>query len=108
MSEEWNPRYVQYARVHGRSPEEMLEYDTGRFPGGKMCGYINWINARWNEYTSREKVERPVVSPGHHSAFDQWLSELPEASERSTAPSLAGSTDCDCLELEKKEKARCR
>jgi hypothetical protein len=72
-----NTRFLHYARVHGRTPEEMLKYDEERFPGGKMAGYIMWIDQRWNDYTTRVGIRRPVVSHKHHSAFDQWLSELP-------------------------------
>lgn len=27
MTGEWNPRYANYARMHGRTPEEQLEQD---------------------------------------------------------------------------------
>ena len=41
-----NPRYVAYARFHGRSPAEMLEHDRAAWPGGCMCGFMLWISAQ--------------------------------------------------------------
>jgi len=46
----WNPRYVAYAKAHGRGPRAMLTLDRMRWPGGCMCGYIVWINRKWNEF----------------------------------------------------------
>ena len=39
-----NPNYVAYARAHGKTPEEMMAYDTDAWTGGCMCGFIIWIS----------------------------------------------------------------
>lgn len=70
----WNPRYVHYARVHGHAPEAMLEVDRERWPGGLMCGFTLWIQARWREWD--RLVGWPSGEP--HSSeqgkqFDLWL-----------------------------------
>jgi hypothetical protein len=44
MKSEWNPQYVQYAKVHGRTPDDMLVHDRERWPGGIMTGYILWVS----------------------------------------------------------------
>jgi hypothetical protein len=44
MKTEWNPQYVQYAKVHGRTPDDMLAHDRERWPGGVMTGYILWVS----------------------------------------------------------------
>ncbi len=81
----WNPRYVNYARVHGKTPEAMLVYDEERWPGGKMCGYVLWNNARLYEFSGvrpeaffdrskRYGVGNVLVD---REAYDAWLSALP-------------------------------
>lgn len=39
----WNPRFVAYAKAHGKTPSAMLEHDAKEWPGGTMCGFILWI-----------------------------------------------------------------
>ena len=46
----WNPRYVRFAEVHGRDPEEQLAYDNVRWPGGCMCGFVLWIAEFYRVY----------------------------------------------------------
>ena len=46
----WNPRYVRFAEVHGRNPEEQLAYDDLRWPGGCMTGFILWIGSFYRFY----------------------------------------------------------
>jgi hypothetical protein len=40
---EVQPRYAAYCVKNGKNPDEMLEADRKRWPGGVMCGYILWI-----------------------------------------------------------------
>lgn len=50
-----NPRYLQYARAHGRSGEEQLAHDKEAWPGGAMCGFILWMKqARGDAYARPE------------------------------------------------------
>lgn len=80
MSAEWNPRYFHYARLHGRTPDEMLAYDKERFPGGHMGGFMIWINERWDEYALAAGVtnrhETPLFTLSHAAAFDAWLASM--------------------------------
>ena len=39
-----NPRFLAYCAANGFTPEEMLEHDRQRFPGGHMCGFVLWIS----------------------------------------------------------------
>lgn len=70
----WNPRYVEYANSHGRTPDEMLVIDKAEYPGGAMTGYIIWINARWREWKmiNRKPANEPLFAKDHES-FDLWL-----------------------------------
>jgi len=55
----------------------MLAYDYDRFPGGKMAGFMIWINQKWNEFARAVGVPRSVIhlQPGFdsHARFDEWL-----------------------------------
>jgi len=62
-----NPRYVSYAKAHGKTPEDMKEHDVTAWPGGSACGFILWM--------SKQKQEFFKVSPssfiGSHVIHDQ-------------------------------------
>lgn len=63
----WNPRYVHYARVHGRTPEEQAEHDKERWPGGHMVGFILWMS----------HVTRPFATDtGLRAGFDAHIASM--------------------------------
>ena len=76
-SGQWNPRYLAYCRAHGISdPDAMLDHDNERWPGGCMCGFILWIQARWNEFdqfTGISHKSETGVQQEYHDTFDLWL-----------------------------------
>ncbi len=76
IKREWNPRYLVYARVHGHpDPDEMLAVDTKKYPGGKMCGFILWIDAKllaFKKLCPDAFLHNNLV---YHEAFDLWLQE---------------------------------
>lgn len=45
----WNPRYVAFARAHGRTPEEQAQFDDTKWPGGCMVGFQLWISQQLRE-----------------------------------------------------------
>jgi hypothetical protein len=73
----WNPRYVAYAKAHGRTPEEMRAHDENAWPGGRMCGFMLWNSARWREWKKANGV--PASADAHlyvrdaHAKYDAWL-----------------------------------
>jgi hypothetical protein len=70
-----NPRYICYARAHGRDPEAMLQHDTDAWPGGCMAGFIGWIGEQWRTWRTETEAPEPPFSDSQHAAFDQWLQE---------------------------------
>lgn len=70
----YQPRYVNYARMHGKSPDDMIDFDNQR--GGIGAWFTPWIQGRWAEFDRLTKnVHR--IGAGHtesgHRVFDLWL-----------------------------------
>lgn len=42
----WNPRFVEYARESGMNPEEKLVADKREHPGACMLPFILWVNRK--------------------------------------------------------------
>jgi hypothetical protein len=83
---EWNPRYLQYCRATGGlSPDATLERDREQYPGGCMCGFILWHDAKL--YAAREHhpeffyIEHDGRVGGllDHQGYDMWLNKSVEA-----------------------------
>lgn len=74
---QWNPRYVEYARANGMTPEAMLEHDREAWPGGQMCGFILWIGEKWAEFKRLHGLppREPACYPPYEDMFDSWLKE---------------------------------
>jgi hypothetical protein len=77
----WNPRFVWYAKAHGRTPEEQAKQDEKDWPGGCMVGFSQWIQRKRDELCAFYGVKggdlRNII--GHcgdkdfQKVFDQWL-----------------------------------
>ncbi|CCG43239.1 hypothetical protein [Magnetospirillum molischianum] len=69
----YNPRYANYARAHGRTPEEQVAQDHLDWPGGSMCGFMLWNREKVGEFG---KVNPDAFMAGglwDHAAYDAWL-----------------------------------
>lgn len=77
MSIALNPRWLNYARVHGRSSDEQLAHDKKRWPGGLMCGFSLWGRARIQEFGKLRPDCFMASGLIDHPAYDAWLSALP-------------------------------
>lgn len=70
----FNFRYVCYAHAYGCSPEQMLAQDAVVWPGGKMAGFILWMNEQWQEWRkARGKTVNLILDNSDHADFDAWL-----------------------------------
>lgn len=63
---EYNSRYLLYCKAHGNDwdPSRQLEEDSMKWPGGKMCGFMLWIQEKWRVFGAKNNV--PID-------FDTWL-----------------------------------
>lgn len=69
-----NPRFAAYARSHDRTPDEQMAHDVEAFPGGKMAGFVAWIDQRWSAWRALVGKRRDdILSGDDHAAFDAWL-----------------------------------
>jgi hypothetical protein len=75
-STDWNPRYVSYANACGHTPEEQLEEDRRRWPGGVNAGFMIWIDQGMLAFLElRKDVDRDVMSEKDHADFSTFLSQ---------------------------------
>lgn len=71
--EAWNPRFVEYARAHQRSPDAQLEADKAEW-SGCMTGFILWMRERHGE--AFKQIPHAYIRGGglvNHKLFDIWL-----------------------------------
>lgn len=78
-------RYRIYCEAQGRTPDEQRAHDAKRWPGGRMCGYILFIQravAQAERTSQRFMIGAHVW---HHDDFTEWLrtwSQNPDAIEK--------------------------
>lgn len=67
-----NPRYIQYAKAYGRTPEEQIAYDEEDWPGGSNIGFSLFIRTAWNLFDKQDPPtsETPL---SRYDLFDLWL-----------------------------------
>jgi hypothetical protein len=76
VKKEWCSRLVRYARVHGHTPDEQIALDEKKWPGGKMWGYMGWIQDKWVQWRNLKgyKSDTPL-SHQDQEDFDRWLAD---------------------------------
>lgn len=70
---EWNPRYVNYARAHGRDPDAMLAFDKERHPLACMMEFVFWNSDRLRDFSKVSPESFVADGIRDHAAYDEWL-----------------------------------
>ena len=76
-----NPRYLNYCRVHGLTPEQMAMADDETWPGGCMTGFFLWLG---RQRVAFQRAHPEAFLDGHvadHEAWDRWLDAEPVQSD---------------------------
>ena len=71
-----NPYYLAYCKAQGREPEAQKAHDTIEWPGGKMCGFMLWIQRAWREWSAETGEKRfwdGAWSESQRAMFSTWL-----------------------------------
>lgn len=76
-----NPRYVAYAKSHGKTPQEMLEFDKQKYSGGCMAGFIIWIHRRCSEF---KKISPELFCGDEIGDQDRFTAFLEKFAENDT------------------------
>lgn len=72
-AQEFNPRFVAFAKARRQTPAEALAAAKSRGTG-QMMEFILWINAKWSKWRALNKREQFCpLSLADHASFDQWL-----------------------------------
>ena len=80
-----NPRYLNFCRVHGRTPDEQCAYDSERWKGGSMVGFILWMSQQKRAFhrAHPEAFYDPRSSWAivDYAAWDRWLDQTTDVLE---------------------------
>lgn len=68
-----NPRYVNYARAHRRTPDQQLKQDAADWPGDETFGYHTWNNERLLEFNRDYLMRGNSAGRDDHHLYDEWL-----------------------------------
>lgn len=68
-----NPYYLAYCNAHGRAPDQQAEHDRRAWTGGRMAGFIVWIDGQWSAFYADHGEKRPLTTVADRDAFAAWL-----------------------------------
>ena len=73
----FQPRYIYYSKSQGNTPENQLIIDEKKYPGGKMCGFILYINEKLHSFYKEHKeyfIDRHTLVD--QKAFTEYLKNI--------------------------------
>lgn len=79
-TDNWNPRYVAYAKANGRTPRDQAACDEDDYPGGRMTGFVLWLRPQWVEFQTMHGCNsssevRLKLGMKTDFMFDEWLED---------------------------------
>lgn len=77
----FNPRFANYARVHGRTPEAQLDHDRAAWPNASMLPFTEWNGDRIVEFSKEHPEAFTAGGLSDHGAYDAWLNARPTESK---------------------------
>ena len=66
-------RYKLYALSNMNTPEEQIEQDKVKYPGGIMAGFINFIHNAFDKFCKEYNINRDKKTAEDHKNFDLYL-----------------------------------
>lgn len=91
--------YTLYAKAYDNTPDDQMVADQEKWPGGRMCGFILWMNAAWRKFDELHDPQRKDVphTPKERDAFREWLKTEYKnvAGWMATAPATTEQPDPD-------------
>jgi hypothetical protein len=78
-----NPRYMAYCLFYGiTDPNKMLEKDIELYPGGKMLGFIQWIQENYLNFKKTiGRNSSDLISNDEQDKFTDYLFQLSKTKE---------------------------
>lgn len=73
MEKKWNPRYVWFAKAHGRTPQDQMKHDESAWPGGIMTGFVLWMSLAEEEFRKAHPEAFIGYIISDHRAWDKFL-----------------------------------
>ena len=74
----WNPRYVQYARFNGKTPDEMLEHDRNGY-GATMTRFILFISEVKSAFFKEQPDQNCGGGVKSQAEFDKFIAGYVDA-----------------------------
>jgi hypothetical protein len=72
----YQPRFVAYARAHGRSPEAQLTHDQALWPGGRMLPFLQWIQQQREVFAAAHPEHMMERAIRKQEVFTRWCERV--------------------------------
>ena len=78
LKEEMNPRYLIYCQCNGNTPDEQQKKDNEKYHGGKMLGFILFIQHHLQQFkkNNTDSFYGSYLTATGSIKFDEYLNKL--------------------------------
>ena len=74
-----NPRYANWCRVNGNTPEQQQAADRAKYPGACNLAFVEWNRERLREASAAIPHAFFMGHLSDHDAYDAWLTAYVDA-----------------------------